>query len=421
MKIYFGCVGDDFTGASDAASFLKRGGFRTILFNGLPPEDEAFSCDAAVIAMKTRTEQKKLAVDHSLQAVRWLREKGAEQIFIKYCSTFDSTREGNIGPIVDAAMEALDVPYTILCPALPVNGRIVKDGKIYVNGLPLDESPMRNHPLTPMWDSDIAELMRPQGKYDSLKMDKELLYRPDAEIRAVVAEFGRSRKHFYVIPDCVTDADAKRIVEIFGDLPLLTGGSGLMEELARRHAARQTGREELPCAVEGPALVLAGSCSAATLGQIAHFVKSGAHAIQLKVDELRNAGRLEEIEREIASHRGERVLVYSSVPGAQLREHGKSEAQIERDAAMLEKTIAEIAEKAAVDGVTRIIVAGGETSGAVMKKLSFNSYYISDSVAPGVPIMIPTANRGVRLVLKSGNFGQEDFFERALRMTEVRD
>ncbi|MEE8817299.1 MAG: four-carbon acid sugar kinase family protein [Lachnospiraceae bacterium] len=347
----------------------------------------------------------------------FLRHSGAGQIFIKYCSTFDSTPKGNIGPVVDAVMEELDVKYTILCPALPVNGRTVKDGRLYVNGVPLDESPMRNHPLTPMWDSSIASLMRPQGKYDCLVMNREMMRRTDSGIQAVLEDFGRDRSHFYVIPDYINDSDADRIVALFGDLPLLTGGSGLMERLARRHGSTMPLHGEVSCATKGPALVLAGSCSVATLAQIRHFTENGACGIRLDPDRLKDPEAIAKIREQVRENRGRKIILYSSVPGEELRRAGKSKKQIAEDAAVIEQSIADIAENAVEDGYTRIIVAGGETSGAVTKRLGFSAYDISDSVAPGVPVMIPVSNRKIRLVLKSGNFGQEDFFDRALSMT----
>lgn len=168
-----GCIADDFTGASDAASFLVKGGMQTLLLNGIPENIdmvEIARADAVVIALKTRTQETVSAVNDSLNAIKWLEKNGARHFYVKYCSTFDSTPSGNIGPICDKAMEYLGVQYTLLCPALPVNGRIVKDGILYVNGVPLAESHMKNHPLTPMHESDIALLMQPQSKYISHKL-----------------------------------------------------------------------------------------------------------------------------------------------------------------------------------------------------------------------------------------------------------
>jgi uncharacterized protein YgbK (DUF1537 family) len=423
-QIIFGCVADDFTGASDAASFLVKGGFKTILINGVPDHDLNVEgdCDAAVIALKTRTQETSQAVEDTLHAVKWLRQRGAHQIFLKYCSTFDSTKHGNIGPIVDKILEEYDVHYTILCPALPVNERIVKDGRLYVDGLPLDESHMKNHPLTPMWDSDIANLMKPQGKYACFKVNSEMMKKTKQEILHAIDEFGKDKRHFYVIPDFIYDKDAEKIVNVFGDLPVLTGGSGLMEEIGKKyHAKRHPETNSVLSGTDGPALVLAGSCSKATLAQIAYFQKSGAKSIQLIPSEIHDPHRIDEIWNFILENKENRILVYSSGSETNIEEERKNAKKWWENASLLENMTAEIADRAVHAGFTRIIVAGGETSGAVTKKLGFNSFFIGESIAPGVPIMIPTDHKNIRLILKSGNFGQKDFFNRSLDMTENKE
>ena len=420
--ICLGCIADDFTGASDAASFLVRGGMETVLYNGVPSED-ALPGDGirgAVIALKTRTMETAAAVEESLRAARWLLSRGAGQLYFKYCSTFDSTRRGNIGPVTDALLELLGAGHTVLCPALPVNGRVVRGGRLYVDGVPLDESHMKNHPLTPMWASDIAELMEPQGKYPCLKLDCEAMSQPVGRIRELAADFGRGLEHFYIVPDYVNDGDAARIVGAFGDLPLLTGGSGLMLELARRRcAALSPSLTASPSpGAEGRALLLAGSCSKATLSQIARYKRAGGAALRLDPAGLLSGAQSAQSLWDAVLAQGDRpVLAYSSddaegVRRAQARDGGVS--------ALLEDVAAELARRAVAAGYTRIIVAGGETSGAVTRALGFDAYQISESVAPGVPVMIPLRDRRVRLVLKSGNFGQEDFFRRALDMTAAR-
>lgn len=418
----FGCIADDFTGASDAASFLVKGGMRTLLLSGIPDEDrKTEDYDAVVIALKTRTQERSGAVEESLRAARWLREKGAGQIYIKYCSTFDSTPEGNIGPILDAVLEEFHVPYTILCPALPVNGRIVREGNLYVNGVPLHKSPMKDHPLTPMWDSDLARLMEAQSRYRCLKIGCPkggLLERT----RDMIRQFGEEKEHFYVIPDHCSEKDGEQIARMFAELPILSGGSGLLEHLADfwrkgREEQAGTGKEGRSCRTKGPALLLAGSCSLATRNQIAYAKSKGIPAMKM---DLRKMAAGEQREEGLWGFiRGrENALVYSSEsPG----EIGIISAE-EKEAAskLLESATARLAKRAVEEGYTRIVVAGGETSGAVTKALGYDSYEISESVAPGVPVMIPVQNPSVRLVLKSGNFGQEDFFLRALGMTGER-
>lgn len=415
--IVLGCIADDFTGASDAASFLEKGGMRVMLINGIPGEAvSAAGFEAVVIALKTRTQETGSAVKESLEAAAWLKEQGASQIYLKYCSTFDSTRTGNIGPIADALLESSDIPYTILCPALPVNKRTVKDGCLYVDGILLHESSMKNHPLTPMWDADIEKLMRPQSKYPCFKVNTAMLKLPAAEILQKIAQFGAEHKHFYVIPDYTADQDAEKIVEVFGGLPLLTGGSGILEALGKKHASGLMHQEAALSYSDGKGLILAGSCSQATLGQIKHYISNGGKAIKMNPQELLDGKQtVETLWSELKAFAGETVLIYSSDEAQAIREI-QAEG-LEKVSTLLEGTTAELAERAAAEGFTRIIVAGGETSGAVTKKLGFEAYQIGESVAPGVPVMTPINRRDIRLVLKSGNFGQEDFFARALKIT----
>ena len=422
----FGCIADDFTGASDAASFLVKGGMSVQLFNGIPSGDTvaAVNTDAVVIALKSRTQETKAAVKDSLEAIKWLKERGARQFYFKYCSTFDSTREGNIGPVADAVMEYLKVPYTILCPALPVNGRVVKEGRLYVNGVPLNESPMKDHPLTPMWESSIAKLIEPQSKYPSVELwgdelgisRDELSEKLLSKLSESSKESGKDSSHFYVIPDYRDDVDAHDIVRLFGDLGFITGGSGILEELASHLSKGETAGKMPESSTPGRGILLAGSCSKATLGQIAYFMEHGGAAKKISPEKLISGEEsIEDIWSFVEKNPDRDVLIYSSDTPENVKKT-QSLGQ-ERIAGLLEDTEAEIAKRALKAGIKRIIVAGGETSGAVTKKLGFSSYIIGDSVAPGVPVMVPVEDKSVRLVLKSGNFGQPDFFERALKLT----
>lgn len=409
-----GCIADDFTGASDAASFLAKQGVKTVLYNGVPEKcsekkEELADVQAIVIALKTRTMETKKAVAQSLEAVEWLKENGAGQIYVKYCSTFDSTKEGNIGPIMDALLEKYQVSYSILCPALPVNGRTVEGGKLYVNGVPLDESPMKNHPLTPMWDSEIKNLMEAQSKYSCLN-----IYDIGEKEQNKVQEYSKKENHFYVIPDYKETEDAKKIVEVFGGLPILSGGSGLLEELAYKYISTSAS-ETNPQKTRGKALLLAGSCSVATRGQIAYMKEKGIPMKKMDPLKLLDGTQTEEELWNFVASNDSEVLIYSSDNPENVKEVQK--AGKEEAAQILERTTANLAKRAVENGITRIIVAGGETSGAVTKALGYHSYGIGESVAAGVPIMIPKENENIRLVLKSGNFGNEDFMEKALKMT----
>ncbi|MCB6342368.1 3-oxo-tetronate kinase [Enterocloster lavalensis] len=421
ISIRLGCIADDFTGASDAASFLVKGGMRVLLVNGVPGNEiDTTGYAAIVVALKTRTMDTALAVKESLEAVEWLKKRGTEQLYFKYCSTFDSTPKGNIGPVADAVLERYHIPYTILCPALPVNQRTVKDGILYVNGVLLHESPMKNHPLTPMWDSDIAVLMASQSRYPCMKVSRELLNKTKSEIQKEIRQFASGKEHLYLIPDFTEEKDAVRIVEVFGKLPLLTGGSGIMEELGRYHAGENSSGNHVDPKTKGRGLILAGSCSSATLSQIRCYLNRGGKAVKIDPAKLLEKSQdVQSLWEEIESSQNETILVYSSDEADEVKK--VQQAGGGQISELLEQTTAELAYLAVQAGYSRIIVAGGETSGAVTQRLGFDTYQICDSVAPGVPVMIPLSNPSLRLVLKSGNFGQEDFFWRALEMTEQRE
>lgn len=413
-----GCIADDFTGAGDAASFLVKGGMSVRLYNGISDmqagTDRQEEAQAIVIALKSRTQETARAVADSLEAARFLLSQGVKQLYFKYCSTFDSTPAGNIGPVADALMDLMKAPYTVLCPALPVNGRTVENGRLMVGGIPLHESHMKNHPLTPMWDSRIDQLMAPQSRYSC-----HCVGRRELEGFVAGADSGKTGEPFYIIPDYKNKEDGEKIVSIFGRLPLLTGGSGLLEPLARLWTENLSSQGKIPVnATAGKALLLAGSCSKATLEQIAWYRSKGGPCYRLNPREMLAGGQtVDDAWRFVEEHGSEAaaVLVYSSDTPENVKIFQKLGA--EKVAATLEGAAAQLAVRAVKAGYTRIISAGGETSGAVTKGLGFSSYWMGESVAPGVPIMVPAERPDIRLILKSGNFGQEDFFGRALAMT----
>lgn len=414
--LIIGVIADDFTGAGDAASFLVKGGLPTVLCSGIPEQGLPEGTAAAVIALKTRTQETSSAVSDSLEAARWLLDQGADHLYFKYCSTFDSTPSGNIGPVLDAILEMTGARYSILCPALPVNGRTVSSGKLYVNGVPLDESPMKNHPLTPMWDSDIAALMAPQSKYPCINISRQELSEPDETLRRISA-FGEGKDHFYVIPDYEEDDDDKQIAGLFGGLSVLSGGSGILTALAASLKKSTGDPDSVGTRTEGPAVIFAGSCSEMTRKQIAYADSHSITTMRISpIDLLSGKQDKETLWKFIEDHRGKPILLYSSDTPENVKRI--QEFGADKIAGLLENTTAELALRAVEAGYTRFIVAGGETSGAVTKALGFDTFMIGESVAPGVPVMIPANRREIRLVLKSGNFGQEDFFLRALELTK---
>lgn len=406
-----GVIADDFTGAGDIASFLVKGGMNTVLlmhFDDARDVGLRDDADAIVIALKTRTEQKDMAVAHSLQALAFLKEKGCTHFYIKYCSTFDSTKEGNIGPVCDAVMEALGCRRCILCPALPINGRRVTGGRLYVNGRLLEESSMKDHPLTPMRESDLVRLMESQSRYRARKLGK-----PEDKWRGSQFDAAGGAP-VYLVPDAEDEEDLRRIAAAFGDDVLLSGGSGIAPYLAS-HLLNGVRHENagLSAASPGHALILAGSCSAATREQIeAYETKNGVsvriQARNLLAANFDSSALIAEVEEKL---RQGNVLVYSSDTPEHTEQLIREQPFVPE---RIERLMGFIAAHAAGSGCHKIIVAGGETSGAVTRALQIDVVHIGDSIAPGVPVMMSLKDPRMKLVLKSGNFGQRDFFEQAI-------
>ena len=410
QRLTIGCIADDFTGAGDAASFLTAGGLNTLLL--IWPCQDAFipaNCQAVVVALKSRSEPATDAVAESLEAVRWLKAHGAERLYFKYCSTFDSTPQGNIGPVADALLEGLNLPYTLLCPSLLSNGRSVRDGILTVNGVPLAESHMSRHPLNPMWASSIPVLMEPQSRYPCFVLSaKEAT--DEAALQAKLHRLQAAHSHFYLVPDYFTPEQGRWIARFFSALPFLTGGSELLEHLARQ---LNDAVPSSPPPAPQPAgtcgrVMLAGSCSDISRTQIDRWCTSGGRSAAIEPEMLFEQApqAIAQLADQYRQHPEQDILFYSSPRRAD--RPGQARA-IEEFIALLAKLILESCP------VDRLIVAGGETSGAVIRALGFNGFMIGPSIAPGVPILYPTGTSNLRIVLKSGNFGQSDFFLTTLK------
>ena len=402
-KTLLGIIADDFTGASDAASFAVKGGLETILFDGVPRTRDLPYAEVVVIALKSRTQETEAAVDDSIAAFEYLRGIGARQFYNKYCSTFDSTPEGNIGPISDALLDAVDGKFSVICPALPANDRKVRDGILYVDGKPLAETHMREHPLTPMTKSFLPDLMDPQSRYPSVVLTRDQ-FGEAHDLPSVDAA------RYYLVPDYDSDDDGAAIIRMFPDLKLYTGGSGLIEHLARRLAADHKTDDALKLEpTDGRVLLVSGSLSVATQSQCRYFVDHDlGEAIRVRPEDL--ADNTLDIDRILDQHTGDTpLLLYSA------RNEDGSKLDVDNAAELLEEFFGKAAAKGIEHGYTNIICAGGETSGAVTQALDLVGFQIGQSIDPGVPVMAPLSEPGIRLVLKSGNFGAEDFFAKAIR------
>ena len=412
-----GCIADDLTGATDLALTLTRAGMRTVQVMEVPgPETKLDGFDAVVVALKTRTCPVAEAINLSLKSCDALLNLGARQIFFKYCSTFDSTDQGNIGPVADALMQRLGVDFTIACPAFPTNKRTIYLGHLFVGDVPLGDSPMKDHPLTPMRDSNLVSVLQRQTKHKvGLVPISTVSKGPDIIAEAFVA--ARARGERYAIVDAITDMHLYDIGTALADTKLITGGSGvalgLPGNFVRRGEMKAVPAPQTMTAPKGRSVIIAGSCSDATRGQVAAAIAAGLVAI--KIDPLALVGGAisvaQVVEQACAAPAKKPVLIYSSADPAAVR---GAQAELGRDRAgqFVEHALAAIAKQLMGKGFTRMIVAGGETSGAVVQGLGVSTLEIGPEIDPGVP-WTRAVGRDLVLALKSGNFGGREFFLKA--------
>jgi uncharacterized protein YgbK (DUF1537 family) len=407
-----GCIADDLTGATDVALMLQSAGMRTLQAVGVPDAGAAGDADAVVVALKARTIGAADAVAQSLAAHAWLLARGARQILFKYCSTFDSTDAGNIGPVADALLDACGADFTVACPAFPTNKRTVYAGHLFVGEQLLSDSPMKDHPLTPMRD---ANLVRVLGRQTRRKVGLVPLatVRLGAEaMREAFADLRRSG-HAYAIVDAVADADLLALGAACRGMPLVTGGSGIAMGLPGAFGVLASAAPALP-RLEGSAAVISGSCSAQTNAQVAHWSASKA---AFRVDPLRLAAG-EDVAGQAVEWAAPRlasgpVLIYATAPPEEVR---AAQARVGAAEAgdLVERALAQVAQGLVARGVRKLVVAGGETSGAVVKALGVRLLAIGPQIDPGVPWTFSTDEPRLALALKSGNFGAIDLFTRAL-------
>lgn len=411
-----GVIADDFTGASDIANTIAKGvgpegGLKTSQFLGVPSTPAPAGVEAGVISLKSRSVPASEAVMQSLAALDWLLEQGCEQIVFKYCSTFDSTKEGNIGPVAEALAERLGVKGVAVCPAFPGAGRTVYMGHLFVQDRLLNESGMQNHPLTPMSDPDIRRWLGYQTKAPVGAVRHSIVRSGEEAIRRSLD----STSELLVVVDAISDDDLIAIGAAASRDRLLTGGSGIATGLPRNFIRRglASGNVAQPVGVEGPEGILAGSCSGATRGQIDRH-KADHPTLEIDVDQVM-AGETtsKTLVDFMILNKGRAPLAYSSSTPEGVR---RSQAQYGREAvaAKLDALFADTATSLVDAGFTRIVVAGGETSGAVVSALDLGALAIGQEIDPGVPVLVSHGDKKVALALKSGNFGAPDFFTKAL-------
>ena len=427
-RLVLGCIADDFTGASDLANNLVRAGMRVVQTIGVPLEPLAAEVDAVVVALKSRTLPTPEAVAQSLEALHWLQAQGAQQIYFKYCSTFDSTAQGNIGPVTEALMDALagapGADFTIATPAFPDNQRTVFKGHLFVGDVLLSESGMQNHPLTPMTDANLVRVLQAQCQRQVGLIDYKVVAQGEAAIRARIAEL-RAQGVGIAVVDAVSNDDLLRLSPALKGMPLVTAGSGVAIGLAANFGLAPSSTASTLPPPTGFQAVVSGSCSLATNRQVRAFMAAGHPALMLDPLALM-AGQLAGIDPAAqalawaAPHlKNGPVLIYSSADPDAVKAV-QAQLGVQAAGALVEHTLGAIACGLVVLGVRQLVVAGGETSGACVQALGISQLQIGPQIDPGVPWCHAQSKaapgEGLHLTLKSGNFGVDEFFTKAFKV-----
>ncbi|TVO34091.1 3-oxo-tetronate kinase [Vibrio algivorus] len=410
-----GVIADDFTGATDIAGFLVENGMRTIQVNGIPSQPLETNTDAVVVSLKSRSCPTKQAITDSLQALEWLKQQGCQQFYFKYCSTFDSTPQGNIGPVTDALLNALNEDFTIVCPALPVNGRTVFNGHLFVMGQLLSESGMRHHPVTPMTDSNLIHLMNAQSQGETGLVNYQTIEQGVSHIQARFTQLKTEGKRYAVV-----DAFKAEHLDMIGasitKLKLTTGGSGLAAGIAKNwgeYLQDQADAKQAGYPHKAATVIFSGSCSGMTNKQVNAYKDKAPH-FAINIDQcLNQESYSDEVFDWVVNHLDQEMapMVYATADTSDLKNiQQQYGAQASSEA--VEQLFSQLAIKLQTFGVRNFIVAGGETSGVVTQSLQVDGFHIGPQIAPGVP-WVKSINSDLSLALKSGNFGNEAFFTAA--------
>ncbi|MGR3806740.1 3-oxo-tetronate kinase [Pasteurella testudinis] len=412
-----GVIADDFTGASDIASFLVENGLRTVQMNGVPDRSLESVVDAVVISLKSRSNPASEAVQQSLQALTWLQNNGATQFYFKYCSTFDSTAKGNIGPVTDALLNALDTDFTVISPALPINGRTIFNGYLFVGQSLLNESGMQNHPITPMTDANLVRLMDGQASGKTGLVSYADVIQGADNVKRCFEQL-KQQGCRYAVVDAADNSQLAVLAEAIDDFKLVTGGSGLAAYMAAYKSQSNTAQAAKTALLptKAKSVILSGSCSVMTNKQVAAYQSQAAHRLLDVEQSLNNPNYADELCQWVLAHLDDAnaPMVYATVPPQKLK---AIQQQFGADNAShaIEQTFAQLAHKLKQHGVKNFITAGGETSSIVVQELGFDGFHIGKQIAPGVP-WLKALDEDVFLALKSGNFGSENFFAYAQEM-----
>lgn len=423
MTTVLGCIADDFTGATDLAGLLARSGVQVSLNIGVPTDEPTKSASFEVIALKSRTASVDVAIEEALAALQWLQCAGAERFFWKYCSTFDSTAEGNIGPVAEALMAELGTKQTIYCPAFPENGRSVFMGNLFVGQQLLSESPMKDHPLTPMLDSNVMRLLEPQVTKPVGLINRLTVEQGSDAIATALHKLNDEEGVAHVVVDAVANSDLKVIAQACRHMPLMTGGSAVTMALPELYLTDGTLSVDAPMQRQNSfgkkTIVLSGSSSSMTNTQVANYIQSGAPTFQLNPLVLAERGIQAVIDWLSNQDLEMAPLIYATANPDTVR-LVQEKLGVAAGGEMVEAALSACAVAARDAGARRVIVAGGETSGAVTKALGISQLDIGVEIAPGVPwTYCATVGHQIALTLKSGNFGSESFFSDAQNILDA--
>lgn len=411
-----GCIGDDFTGSSDLANTLAKQGMRTVQYTGVPVIDAAEDVEAGVVALKSRSIPVEGAISQSLEALKWLKAQGCQQFFFKYCSTFDSTHEGNIGPVIDVLAQELDANCIIVCPAFPGAGRTLYQGHLFVNDTLLNECGMQNHPLTPMTDADIRRWLKPQTNNPVFHIPALTVFEGADQIESTLSKLSHEERCLVVV-DAIRDEDLMLIGKAASQLSLITGGSGvalgLPENFRKKGLIDEFSNDWR--GESGRCAILSGSCSIATRNQLKLFAENHP-TMELNVTDIIEGKITSDFVCVWITNQTSIPLVYSSADPDDVKKVQEIYG-VDESANAIENLFSKVAQQLVEEGFNRLIVAGGETSGAVIEGLEINTMEIGGEIDPGVPVM--RARDNLVIALKSGNFGAPDFFVKAIKALEV--
>ncbi len=429
-RITLGCIADDLTGAADLANNLVRAGMRVVLTVGVPRHDDAIDTDAVVVALKSRTISVADAAEQSLESCRWLRRQGVRQIYFKVCSTFDSTTQGNIGPVIEALMDEFDCDFSVVLPAFPDNDRTVYKGHLFVGDSLLSDSGMQNHPLTPMTDSNLVRFLQKQLAPNNGRKVGLIDYRTVAQSASAIVQRIhelRSEAVSIAIADVVSNEDLKRLAAVLHSAPLVTASSGLGVALPAQWGFTASPKSSKLPRADGRRAIISGSCSAATNAQVRDFIHSGGASRALDPEQLASSYDAQ-IEKTLSwadscwsVNSAMPLLVYSTAkPAAVQSTHAA--LGVARSGEVVEHALSALARGFVARGAGQLVVAGGETAGVCLRALDVQQMQIGPQIDPGVPWCYATSAgnnaSGLHLALKSGNFGSQDFFIKAFALLE---